>query len=90
MSTPKEKASELVCFFMEMFGRHDKQICDKPNVEIARKHANECAMRCVEENINSTSISGIYDDYIVNSEKYGGFSNMAKYWQQVKEEINKL
>lgn len=39
----KEKAKELLKFYMELFGRHDRQVTDVPQESVAWKHSKEAA-----------------------------------------------
>jgi len=66
--------------FREPFG---KSIPGKAE-ELIYKFGNK-AVDVVEEIIDS--YHGIFDDFILKTEKYGGYSNMTKFWEDVKKEL---
>ena len=75
--TPKEKAIELV-----------EDMHDAPETGY-NEHAKVCALIAVDELIES--FNSIYDASIRNIEKYSGAKyGMKDYWQEVKQEIEKL
>ena len=77
--TPKEKAKELY----DKFNNPDKTYY--PYVH----NAQQCALIAVDELIES--FNSIYDASIRNIEKYSGAKyGMKDYWQEVKQEIEKL
>tara|TARA_R110000787_G_C13233319_1_gene427495 strand:+ start:44 stop:268 length:225 start_codon:yes stop_codon:yes gene_type:complete len=73
--TPKEKAKELVCKYVQ----HSKPMEYGINFSGDIDHAIECALICVDEML------GIYD-----IEGYDGDDREMAYLEEVKEEINKL
>ena len=72
--TPKEKARELVCLFIP-------KIIEINPVSDYFEEAKECALICVDNIILSNPHSNPF-----NTKQY---STML-YWQEVKQEINKL
>ena len=42
----------------------------------------------VDEILNS--YDNIFDDFVIKSDQVGGYRNMKKYWQEVKNELEKL
>jgi hypothetical protein len=78
--TPQEKAQEL---FRKMYQTHSASASD-----ITKYFAKRCALVAVDEILSS--FSNIFDDFVVESSKVGGYRNMKKYWQEVKQEIEKL
>jgi hypothetical protein len=77
MKTAKEKAAELV-------ESNLKVLCSNPaeyELEFFKSRAKQCAINTVDEIINTLIIEPIR----VNN-KY----QTPNYWQEVKEEINKL
>jgi Mg/Co/Ni transporter MgtE len=77
--TPKEKAQEL----FDKFNKPD--ITHYPYVH----NAQQCALIAVDELIES--FNSIYDASIQNIEKYSGAKyGMKDYWEEVKQEIEKL
>jgi hypothetical protein len=81
--TPKEKAIELV----EMFMNIKKQKLADYSI-IYHPTAKQCALIAVNEILSS--FSNIYDDFVVEPSVVGGYKNMKKYWEQVKQEIEQL
>lgn len=70
--TPKEKAEEL---WREVF----------EEVGLNQTDSIECAIITVDKLI--TSFGDIFDDFISNTQNYGGYRNMRIYWQDVKKEL---
>ena len=81
--TPKEKALELVNkFWKSCYDKHDI-------AKLVKEDAKQCALIAVDELIES--FNSIYDASIRNIEKYSGAKyGMKDYWQEVKQEIEKL
>mgnify|MGYP003638654179 CR=1 FL=1 len=75
--TAKEKATELV----GMFCWHQSD--DYPNSD-EDYHAKQCALICVDEIIGIPSIQAAY------AQGYSNSKSIESYWQEVKQEINKL
>jgi hypothetical protein len=72
--TPKEKALELYLMMDdEILKPHEKKVLN-------------CTMIAVKELI--ISFSNIFDDSISYTQDYEGYSNMCKYWKEVKQELN--
>ena len=88
--TPKEKAKELINIFREFADGTDPEteysIRYSPNIE--KENGKKCALKAVDEILNS--FSNIFDDSVIESSKVGGYRNMKKYWQEVKQELEKL
>jgi hypothetical protein len=88
--TPKEKAKELINIFREFADGTDPEteysIRYSSNIE--KENGKKCALKAVDEILNS--FSNIFDDSVIESSKVGGYRNMKKYWQEVKQEIEKL
>ena len=81
--TPKEKAIELYNKFLNPSG--DTYLYGM----LEHESAKECALIAVDELIES--FNSIYDASIRNIEKYSGAKyGMKDYWQEVKQEIEKL
>ena len=79
MSTPKEKAIELVAKFSVILfvegTDSEKRVCDS--------YAKDCAITCVDEIINSYSCyKGMHDQEFIDADKH--------FWKQVKTEITNL
>ena len=75
--TPKEKAKELV---EKMFSNMPKYLQGK----IGSETAKQCALICVGEIIGIPSIQTAY------AQGYNKSKSTESYWQEVKQEINKL
>lgn len=73
--TPKEKAKELCNKFLGAY-----KISLYPPYNLASQEAKECALIAVDELINDND----HNETIVN----GGLNKL--YWQEVKQEIEKL
>jgi hypothetical protein len=69
--TAKEKAEELVARFIQANGNSF--------------FAKECALIAVDEILNS--FNNVFDDFVVESSKTGGYRNMKNYWREVEREI---
>ena len=54
----------------------------------AKRHTVQCALVLVDEILNS--YYNVFDDSAIDSDKVGGYRNMKKYWQEVKQELEKL
>jgi hypothetical protein len=74
--TPKEKAQELVDKFREFADGTDSET-DRYSPGVEKEKAKQCALIAVEEILNS--ILGNYE-----------FDFLRNYWQEVKQEIEKL
>jgi hypothetical protein len=74
--TPKEKAEEVFLIFSKQ-GLH--QISPFINRTIRKQIIKQCALIAVDEMIN----------YLLDSD-WALINNKAKYWQEVKQEIEKL
>jgi hypothetical protein len=81
--TPKEKAEALVDSFMNI-----KSMKLSDYSMIYHPTAKQCALIAVNEILSS--FSNIYDDFVVEPSVVGGYKNMKKYWQEVKQEIETL
>ena len=81
--TPKEKAEELFSTY-----RYALSIPNAPLGENKDNVAKQCAFIAVDEIL--TSFSRIFDDYVINPSKIGGYRNMKEYWREVRTEIEKL
>jgi hypothetical protein len=81
--TPKEKAEELVNKYS--IWCWNEVVCD---YEIAK----QCALIAVNEIINSRNDDGGFDDTLssVSNEYYTLHPMYFTYWQEVKQEIEKL
>jgi hypothetical protein len=76
--TPKEKAKELVGRFYVWTSRNTTK------VNIAHYDAKQCALICVDEIISKGGTKNVIQ-YEPNC-----FTNGVEYWQEVKQEIEKL
>ncbi len=78
--TPKEKAAELV---KKMYAIHSNSASD-----ITLHFAKQCAMIAVNEIINSNPNNPLFSD----KKTENGYTDMTPidYWQEVKQEIEKL
>jgi hypothetical protein len=82
--TPKEKAQEIVNKYI----LYTEKYVDGW-IESDLYSAKFCALIAVDELIDS--FNSIYDDCISNTKKYSGAKyGMLNYWQEVKQEIEKL
>lgn len=72
--TPKEKAEELVERFGRVIPFQDTYYSEEELYKMHKKDAKQCALICVEQMI----------------EECEGYPKGIKYWQEVKQEINKL
>ena len=84
---PKEKAIELINIFREFADGTDPET-DRYSPNIEKEKGKKCALKTVDEILNS--FYNIFDDFVVESSKVGGYSNMKKYWEEVKNELEKL
>ena len=87
MSTPQEKAIELVSAYARIDGYVDS--IDLSKCEFEKK----CALIAVDEVIKNTIIT--YEDCFNHDHWEGGYDTKASreavtYWQEVKQEIEKL
>ena len=79
---PKEKA-------LELYNRYEQLGRDFTRGVSMKEFAKQCALIAVDELIES--FNSIYDASIRNIEKYSGAKyGMKEYWQEVKQEIEKL
>lgn len=83
--TPKEKAKELIHKYVALT---DGWVYGKENWE----HKKKCALIAVDEIIKSRQEDGSFDDTLssTSSEYYTPHPMYLTYWQQVKQEIQKL
>jgi hypothetical protein len=79
--TPQEKAEELVDKFYPMFDNSVRDILIK-----------KCALVVVDEIIESRKDDGRFDDRLLStsSEYYTPHPMFLTYWQEVKQELEKL
>lgn len=82
--TPKESALELFNKFLPILGGIEK----KDWIYFRGEEAKQCALVAVNEILNS--FSNVFDDFVIESSKVGGYRNMKKYWEEVKKEIEKI
>jgi len=68
---PKEKAIKLLDRFIQTNGNSF--------------FAKECALIAEDEILNS--FNNVFDDFVVESSKTGGYRNMKNYWREVEREI---
>ena len=80
--TPREKAEELVdkMYFSRRYDDTENYIPQR-----AHDHAKQCALIAVDEILNS--FYNVFDDFVVESSKTGGYRNMKNYWREVEREI---
>ena len=79
--TPKEKAEQLVGKFIDYVNCWDN---DGANYTQAYNYTKQCALICVDEIYNLRLTYGQYLEY--DEDKI----NYHSYWEQVKQEIEKL
>jgi hypothetical protein len=86
--SPQEKAKELVDQFMDL---SEEQEYNTPRY-MTKEMAIQCALIAVNEIIESREDDGAFDDTrsVIGSEYYSLHPMYLTYWEQVKEEINKL
>ena len=72
--TAKEKAKELVRVYFN-------EVSDANPLEDILVSAKQCALICVDEILKNQP----YDIYAIDQ-----CNNLTKYWQEVKQKINKL
>ena len=83
--TPQEKANEL----FERFNKEGlHQISSVINRFIRKEIIKQCTLIVVDETLDS--FSNVFDDFVIDSSKVGGYRNMKKYWEEVKKEIEKI
>lgn len=88
MTPPKQKAKELVEKFVYLKDREENE-CKHPLFSLLKIKAKQCALICVDEILkrlrqdNKMIVFGYPEDKTVL-----GFD--IKYWQEVKQEINKI
>jgi hypothetical protein len=78
--TPKEKAIELVDRFIDYVNCWDDETAD-PNYTQAYNYAKQCALIAVDEIAKCTK----YENQKFDNDRFS-----EDYWQQVKQEIEKL
>lgn len=85
---PKEKAKELVVKLMEIDS--DSDMFD--GFKMGFFYSQRCALIAVDEIIKSREEDGLFDDTLssTSSEYYTPHPMYLTYWQQVKQEIQKL
>lgn len=76
--TPKEKAKELVNLYCQLLAIRDYENKEK---------AKQCAILAVEELIN---MANLYDIHNAKEPTHIYTFNVVLYWQEVKNEIDKL
>jgi hypothetical protein len=81
--TPKEKALEIVQRFGRVIPFQDTYYSEEELYKMHKKDAKQCALICVGE-IISNSIEGD------NNIDFYWFQDEIKWWNEVKQEINKL
>ena len=89
--TPKEKAEELIDKYLDCENYNNLNLdlfCDECGM--STNAAKICALICVDEIINQ--FKGIYESLKVNGIITGKVeeSENYKYWQEVKQKLNKL
>ena len=72
--TPKEKAEELVDKYYSIVWHNGKKVCS-----MSKQAAKLCALIAVDEVLDAIVIINEYD-----------FEPLNEYWQEVKQEIEKL
>jgi len=80
--TPKEKAEKLVNKFRDYADGTDSET-DRFSPNIERKNAKQCALIAVNEILKELDVE------IWGLEMYEAFDRQS-YWQEVKQEIEKL
>lgn len=85
--TPKEKAKELV----EKFDEYSFKPSAIFNSDFKEPYENakKCALICVDEIISTNPIEEDYEDHGVHGRETW-YNYMTEYWQEVKQEIEKL
>ena len=88
--TPKEKAEELITKYSnQVFTVFDVDRFDNKTVTykgvLVVESAKQCALIAVDEILNS--FYNVFDDFVVESSKVGGYRNMKDYWREVETEI---
>ena len=88
--TPKEKAEELVGKNYEMFINDE----DEHYTKTAWRLSKQCALIAVDEMLNALDSFGytgcMYDDFETGHILYTDDKDPSDYWQEVKQEIEKL
>lgn len=86
--TPKEKAMQLVDHYMDL---SEEQEYNTPR-DMPKDIVKQCAFIAVDEIIKSREDDGSFDDTLssTSSEYYTPHPMYLTYWQQVKQEIEKL
>lgn len=76
----KEKAEEMVAIYLNAYAFHTNDSA----IYVVKK-ATEFAIICVEEIIKSYP-----HGYSINDRLYWGTHNKCSFWEEVKEELNKM
>jgi len=85
--TPEQKAIDILeKLIPHVYNEYDGS--DGGKVYNAKRHTIQTALILVEEILNS--YDNIFDDFVIKSDQVGGYRNMKKYWQEVKNELEKL
>ena len=86
--TPQQKANDL----MNEYERITRPLFKLNEYDIEKEYNKQCALKTVDEIIDSREDDGAWDDTIWGntSEYYTPHPMYKKYWELVKEEINKL
>jgi hypothetical protein len=79
--TPKEKADELFDKYYSVKWHNGKKVCS-----MSKQAAKDCALIAVDEIIKSSPARSPIND----SSDFMPHFKAVKYWQEVKEEIEKL
>ena len=88
--THQEKATELVKKFENIKVKHASHL---PETGLTELESIQCALICVNEIINTNALwhkKTLDLDIIRNAKKHLSITCEYDYWQQVKQEIEKL
>ena len=90
--TPKEKAKELVDRFNNVIRPMSKRNTIKINIHMHPEHAKQCALTCVDEILKANEKISLKDlsQTMETNDILSQLTDNAMYWQEVKQEINKL
>lgn len=86
--TPQQKANDL----MSEYEKITRPLFKLNEYHIEKKYNKQCALKTVDEITESREDDGAWDDTIWGngSEYYTPHPMYKKYWELVKEELNKL